>query len=163
MDEKTIEEIVEKTVLEIRSKSSAAYDINLKTAEKICDRVMKKAEEMGIAVVVSVFNKSANPVLVKCMDNAYIASYDIAVNKAYTCAALKMDTSDLKKLANPGGELYGIQFTNGGKIIVFGGGSALKLNGNVVGGLGVSGGTEEQDTFLSEFGAKIFSEEIKCL
>lgn len=163
MDEKTIEAIVEKTVLEIRSKNSAAYDMNLKTAEKICGRVMEKAEEMGIAVVVSVFNKSANPVIVKCMDDAYIASYDIAVNKAYTCAALKMDTADLKKLANPGGELYGIQFTNGGKIVVFGGGSVLKLNETVVGGLGVSGGTEAQDTFLSEFGAEIFSEEIKCL
>jgi uncharacterized protein GlcG (DUF336 family) len=91
------------------------------------------------------------------MDNAYIASYDVAVNKAFTVVSLKMSTSTLKPLAQPGGSLYGIQFTNNGKIVIFGGGEPLlNAKGDIIGGLGVSGGTEEQDTALAEYGKQIF-------
>ncbi|MCQ2449543.1 MAG: heme-binding protein, partial [Clostridia bacterium] len=75
---------------------------------------------------------------------------------------LKMPTSDLATLAAPGGSLYGIQFTNNGRIVIFGGGVPLyDAAGNIVGGLGVSGGTEAQDTALAQFGAKWFADNIK--
>ena len=91
------------------------------------------------------------------MDDAYIASYDIAVQKAFTVVSLKMSTATLKPLAQPGGSLYGIQFTNGGKIVIFGGGEPLKnREGQIVGGIGVSGGTEAQDTALAAYGKEIF-------
>jgi len=68
-----------------------------------------------------------------------------------------MSTSDLKPLAQPGGSLYGIQFTNNGKIVIFGGGEPLKNTaGEIIGGLGVSGGSEEQDTSLAAYGKQIF-------
>ena len=91
------------------------------------------------------------------MNHSYIASYDIAVNKAYTSVALKTKTAELKKLSQPNESLYGIQFTNSGQIVIFGGGEPLKINGEIVGGLGVSGGSEEQDTFLAAYGEEIFS------
>ncbi len=131
--------------------------ITLKEANKLISAVMKKAEEMGVKAVVAVADRHSNPLSIQCMDDAYIASYDIALNKAYTVTALKMPTTNLKKLAAPGGSLYGIQFTNGGKIVIFGGGVPLYDSlGRLVGGLGVSGGSEEQDTALAEFGGELF-------
>ena len=91
------------------------------------------------------------------MDDSYIASYDVALQKAFTVVSLKMSTSTLKTLAQPGGSLYGIQFTNEGHIVIFGGGEPLTDSaGNVIGGLGVSGGSEEQDTALAAYGKEIF-------
>ena len=95
--------------------------------------------------------------------SCYIASYDIAVNKAFTVVSLKMPTTELKRLAQPGESLYGIQFTNQGQIVIFGGGVPLIFRGTLLGGLGVSGGSEEQDTHLAEFGGAVLEEEIACL
>ena len=116
---------------------------------------------MGLKVVVAVSNEAARPMAVECMDDAYIASYDVALNKAFTVVALKMSTKTLSTLAAPGGSLYGIQNTNNGKIVIFGGGDPLVYNGNIIGGLGVSGGSEEQDTALSAYGASIIDDIMK--
>ncbi len=138
-----------------------ADSVKLAQANALIDAVMGKAAQMGVKAVVAVANKHANPVAVQCTDDSYIASYDIAMNKAYTVTALKMPTTDLKKLAAPGGSLYGIQFTTPSKIVIFGGGVPLyDKNGRLVGGLGVSGGSEEQDTALAEFGGKWFTEHL---
>ena len=81
-------------------------------------------------------------------------------DKAFTVTALKMSTSTLKKLAQPGKPLYGIQFTNNQRIVIFGGGEPFEVDGTVIGGIGVSGGSEEQDTFLAEYGLRLFKEAI---
>ena len=129
--------------------------ITLEKANLLIAAVRERAAQMGVKAVVAIADKHANPVSVQCMDDSYIASYDIAVNKAFTVASLKMPTTALKTLATPGGSLYGIQFTNSGRIVIFGGGVPLyDKNGNIVGGLGVSGGSEEQDTALAEYGAE---------
>ena len=153
MDERLIAAAVKNAVSEFCPKK-----LTLKCARHLAERVFEKASAMGVAAVVSVADAGANPILTECMDGAYIASYDIALNKAYTCASLKMPTSELKKLAQPGGSLYGIQFTNQGKIVIFGGGIPLCDGKNVIGGLGVSGGTEEQDTELAEYAGEVFRE-----
>ena len=111
---------------------------------------------MGVNAVVAMTNEGANPVLVHCMEDSFIASYDVALSKAYTVVALKMSTINLKELAQPGGSLYGIQNTNNGRIVIFGGGEPLMIKGKVIGGLGVSGGTEEQDTKLAAYGKEVF-------
>ena len=126
--------------------------MTLALAEKICDAVMGYAKKAGVKAVVCVSDSAGNPRLGKIMDDAYIASYDVAVNKAFTVVALKMSTSTLKPLAQPGKELYGIQFTNGGRIVIFGGGEPLSVDGKIIGGLGVSGGSEAQDTLLAKQG-----------
>lgn len=135
--------------------------MNLDIAEILSRLVEEKAREMGVNAVVAVSDAGARPILVHCMDESYIASFDVAVKKAYTVVSLKMSTAELKPLANPGGSLYGIQFTNDSQIVVFGGGDPLRVGGRIIGGLGVSGGTEEQDTALSAYGASVFEEIIK--
>jgi uncharacterized protein GlcG (DUF336 family) len=71
-----------------------------------------------------------------------------------------MPTSDLATLAAPGGSLYGIQFTNNGRIVIFGGGVPLVRGGVIVGGFGVSGGTAQQDTELGEYAKRYFTEAL---
>ena len=137
-------------------KPSGAF--GLAQAKKIAAKVQEKAREMGLNIVVAVSDRGARPILIECMDDAYIASYDVALNKAYTVVALKMSTKTLSTLAAPGSSLYGIQFTNQGQIVIFGGGDPLIYNGEIVGGLGVSGGSEEQDTALSAYGASLMNE-----
>lgn len=132
--------------------------ISLKQAKELTERVEEKAKEMGVNAVIAISNACANPVAVHCMDNSYIASYDVAFQKAYTVVALKMPTIELKQLSQPGGPLYGIQHTNQGRIVIFGGGEPLMSNGRIVGGLGVSGGSEEQDTELAAYGRQVFEE-----
>jgi uncharacterized protein GlcG (DUF336 family) len=123
----------------------------------LAEKVKAKARDMGVKAVVAVSNRAARPVLVECMDDSYIASYDIALQKAFTVVSLKMSTSTLKTLAQPGGSLYGIQFTNEGHLVIFGGGEPLTdSTGNIIGGLGVSGGSEEQDIALAAYGKEIF-------
>ena len=135
--------------------------LTLSLARLLMTIVERQAAAMGVNAVVAVADAGGNPLSVDCMDDAFIASYDIAVNKAYTAVALKMSTAELAELAAPGGSLYGIQFTNQNRIVIFGGGQPLRIGDGIVGGLGVSGGTAEQDTFLGEFGRRVFDELVK--
>ena len=132
--------------------------LTLEDAKFLAAEVEKKAREIGVNAVVAISDEGGNLKLCECMDNSYLASRDIAINKAYTVVALKMPTSKLAVLAAPGGSLYGIQHTNGGRIVIFGGGDPLELRGRIIGGIGVSGGSAEQDTELSAYGKKIFTE-----
>lgn len=154
MDTRAVENAVKEIVSEYLRPND---DMTLYAAQKLSRKIRQKATEMGVKAVVAISNKGANPVLVECQDDSYIASYDIAFNKAYTAVALKMSTKELSKLASPNGSLYGIQFTNDGKIVIFGGGEPLtNSKGEIIGGLGVSGGSEEQDTALAKYGKEVF-------
>lgn len=133
-------------------------EISLEEATVLIRKIEEKAASMNLSIVAAVFNSAARPVAIHCMDDAYIASYDVAVNKAYTSAALKMPTSTLKPLCQPGAPLYGIQHTNEGKIVIFGGGEILMHKGKLIGALGVSGGSEEADTALAEYGRSMLEE-----
>ena len=136
-------------------------DMTLFAAQNLAKLVHKKAKEIGVKAVIAISNKGAHLVLVECEDDSLIASYDIAVNKAYTVVALKMSTKELARLAKPDGSLYGIQFTNDNKIVVFGGGEPLtNKNGKIIGGVGISGGSEQQDTALAKYAKEIFEKGI---
>ena len=153
MNEAQIKQIVENTIASIKTSPQKRC---LAGASKLANTVLEEAKRRGVHAVVCVSDEAGNPKVVKCMDGSFIASYDVAVNKAFTVVALKMSTIKLKPLAQPGASLYGIQFTNGGKIVIFGGGEPLTVNGKVIGGLGVSGGSEEQDTLLAKIGKEFF-------
>ncbi len=159
MDDHNISRIVE-AVLKNIPVNYSEKKMTIALAKKIAEKVEEEALRIGVKVVVAISNSGARPVLVNCMDDSYIASYDIALQKAYTVVALKMPTSTLKTLSQPGDPLYGIQFTNNGQIVIFGGGVPLKIHDTVIGGLGVSGGSEEQDIYLAEFGERVFNELI---
>ena len=153
MNEKELTEVVNAVIRKMANVSDMTLDMALALAEA----VRKKASEIGVKAVVAVSNRGGNPVLVQCMDDSYIASYDIALNKAYTSVALKMPTWKLSELAKPGSSLYGIQFTNQGKIVIFGGGEPLyNRKGEIIGAIGVSGGSESEDTALAAYGKEIF-------
>ena len=157
MDSKKLSEAIQKAISEVVGNKKMSLDL----AKKVSEKIREKAKEIGVNAVVAISDEGARPILVECMDNSYIASYDIAVNKAYTTVALKMSTKTLKGLAQPGQSLYGIQFTNNSKIVIFGGGETLEGYGKILGGLGVSGGTEEQDTYLAEYGKEVFRKIIE--
>lgn len=129
--------------------------LGLQEAKQLLEAVERKAEEIGLAAVMAVADASGNIIAMHFMDGAYPISYDVATKKAYTAAAIRMSTAKLSELAQPGCEFYGIQNSND-RIIVFGGGVPLSISGRVVGGLGVSGGSVEQDTALAEYGAELF-------
>lgn len=152
MDSSQITEIVRNVIMQQKQ------DMSLELAKTLAERVEERAAMMGVKAVVVIMNGGANPVLVHCMDDSFIASYDVAFNKAYTVVGLKISTIELKKLAQPGGPLYGIQNTNDGKIVIFGGGEPLMIGGRIAGGLGVSGGTEDEDTALAAYGRQVFME-----
>ena len=152
MDSSQITEIVRNVIIQQKQ------DMSLELAKTLAKRVEERAAMMGVKAVVVIMNSGANPVHVHCMDDSFIASYDVAFNKAYTVVGLKISTIELKKLAQPGGSLYGIQNTNDGKIVIFGGGEPLMIGGRIVGGLGVSGGTEDEDTALAAYGRQVFME-----
>lgn len=174
MNEQDISRAVQTVLEELKNKEAHHYaeghicqcnkhKMTLKLANALIEKVKAKADEMGIPVVVAVSDKAGRPVAVQCMDEAYIASYDIAVNKAFTSASLKMSTETLSHLSRPGDSLYGIQFTNDGKIVIFGGGEPLEAEGKIIGALGVSGGSAEQDTALAAYGKDVLKEVIACL
>lgn len=137
-------------------------NITLKIAKKIAEAVETEAERLSVKAVTAVCDSGARPVLTEVIDGAFIASFDIALGKAYTSASLKMPTKMLKNLAQPGGDLYGIQNTNSGKIVIFGGGEPLFYKGECIGAVGVSGGSEDEDTYLGEVAAKAFLKAVEC-
>lgn len=154
---------IEKIVQEVMKKTSAPQGMTLALAVKLIEKVEAKAAEWGMRVVTAVSDASGRPVAVHCMDGAYIGSFDVALNKTYTSVAFQMSTAKLSTLSQPGESLYGIQFTNGGKIVIFGGGEVLERNGKMIGALGVSGGTAKQDTDLAAYGKSVFEEVLTCL
>lgn len=157
------EQEISKAVETVLRQMSGPQQMTLELAKALIEKVEAKAREMKVNAVVAVSDKAGRPVAVHCMDDAYIASFDIALNKTYTSASLKMSTAQLGTLSQPGEPLYGIQFTNEGKIVIFGGGEPLEAEGNIIGALGVSGGTAEQDTALAAYGKQAFKEVAACL
>src|ERR1700676_3840547 len=117
----------------------------------------KKAAEIGQPMNVAVADEGGNLIAHVRMDGAWIGSIDISIKKAFTARAFDIATKDLAPLAQPGGEFYGIHASNGGRVMIFAGGIPLKRAGKVVGAIGVSGGSGEQDQTVAEAGATAFS------
>jgi uncharacterized protein GlcG (DUF336 family) len=162
------EDLIRQTVEAVLS-GTASHTVQSKTemslslATALIARIEQKAAQQNMAVVVAVADKAGRPVAIHCMDGAYIGSFDIALNKSYTSAAFKMSTKELGELSRPDQSLYGIQFTNQGKVVIFGGGEPLKSGDEIIGALGVSGGTAKQDTDLAAYGREVLKEVISCL
>ena len=97
-----IDKIINDVVSTYVNATHSLNNMTLSVARKLIAAVEAKAEEMGVKAVVAVTDRGGNMVAVECMDDSYIASYDIAVNKAFTCVALKMSTKKLSSLAQPG-------------------------------------------------------------
>lgn len=131
--------------------------ITLKDARKIVEAAEKKAQQIGQPMNIAVVDAGGNLVTHVRMDGAWIGSIDISIKKAFTSRAFDIATQDLAKESQPGRQFYGIQESNGGRIMIFAGGIPLKKQGKVVGAIGVSGGSGEQDQTVAEAGVAAFA------
>lgn len=130
--------------------------VNLEAAKKIIAAAEEEAADIGVQMVITVLDDGGNLVASHRMDDAWLASVDIAQNKAWTAVALKMPTSNLEEATIPKAELYGLNTTNQGRIVIFGGGFPLEKDGKVTGAIGVSGSSVENDVKVAEAGVKAF-------
>ncbi|WP_276273224.1 GlcG/HbpS family heme-binding protein [Haloarcula litorea] len=132
--------------------------IELDTAVELVEAAESKAEEIDNPMVIAVANSEGNLVAQHRMDGAWLASVSISRNKAYTAAALETPTHELAEPSEPGNSLYGLQTTDEGRIVIFGGGYPLERDGEIVGTIGVSGGAVEQDREVAEAGVARWQE-----
>jgi len=147
----TIEQLVRTAVARALGGTGAvvapiAYD--LATLKLMAEAAEAKAGEMGVPIVFAGVDVGGNLMLLHRMADSLLGSIDIAIGKAFTSAAFTLPTSALKDASTPAGELHGIQNTNGGRVVVFGGGLPVFVEGRIAGGIGVSGGTVDEDVCI---------------
>ena len=130
--------------------------ITLSDARRIIAAAEKMATEIGQPMNIAVVDEGANLVAHVRMDGGWIGSIDISINKAYTSRAFEIATKDLAEHSQSGGQFFGIHVSNSGRIMIFAGGIPLQKDGKVVGAIGVSGGSGEQDHAVAEAGAAAF-------
>ena len=128
--------------------------INLAAARTVISAAETRAEEIGQPMNIAVVDAGGNLVSHVRMDGAWIGSIDISINKAFTSRAFDIETKDLGANSQPGNQFYGIHASNQGRIMIFAGGIPLVIDGKVIGAIGVSGGSGEQDQTVAEAGAR---------
>ena len=130
--------------------------MNLEDARRIIAAAEIKAAEIGQPMNIAVADAGGNLVAHVRMDNAWMGSIDISIKKAWTSRAFDIATKDLAEHSQSGGQFFGINASNGGKVMIFAGGIPIKKGKKVVGAIGVSGGSGEQDHAVAEAGAKAY-------
>lgn len=131
--------------------------ITLDSAKRLIEKIEQEALRRNKPSVIAVCTPDGNPVAVHVMDGSFLVSFDMAVKKAYTSVAVKMSTMELSRLTQPGQTFYGLGKMSD-NIVIFGGGVPLKVGDTIIGGLGISGGTGEEDNSLAEYGLKVLKE-----
>ncbi len=135
-----------------------SWEMTLVLAEEMARRCKRASKEVGVPVVIAIVDEAGQLIHFSRMEEALLGSIDIAINKAYTAVAFKTPTHELSKLTEPSAPLYGLQQTNGGRVVVFGGGYPLVKGGRMIGGIGISGGSVEQDQKIAQAGLKLLEE-----
>ncbi|WP_046245283.1 GlcG/HbpS family heme-binding protein [Hymenobacter terrenus] len=126
--------------------------INLQQAQAAVQAAHQKALDMGVKMNIAVVDAGANLVAFARMDDAWLGSLDISIRKAKTARFFDMPTGDLGKASQPGGPLYNIEHSNGGLITFPGGLPIADGSGKIIGAIGVSGSTVEDDHAVAEAG-----------
>lgn len=132
----------------------------LADAQKIIAAAAQHAAEIGQPMNIAVVDTGGNLVSHARMDGAWIGSIDISINKAFTSRAFDISTRDLAASAQPNQQFYGIHASNNNRIMIFAGGIPLLRDGVVVGAIGVSGGSGDQDHSVAEAGAAAFTDPL---
>jgi len=130
--------------------------VTLADARRVIAAAEAKAAQIGQPMNIAVVDGGGNLVSHVRMDGAWIGSIDISINKAFTSRAFDITTKDLAEHSQSGDQFFGIHVSNRGRIMIFAGGIPLKRDGRVVGAIGVSGGSGEQDHSVAEAGAGAF-------
>ena len=130
--------------------------ITLSDARRVIAAAEAKAADIEQPMNIAVADTGGNLVAHVRMDRAWLGSIDISINKAYTARAFDIATKDLAEHSQSGGQFFGIHASNQGRIMIFAGGVPLMRDGEVVGAIGVSGGSGEQDHAVAAAGAAAF-------
>lgn len=130
--------------------------LTLEDARRVIAAAEQKAKAIGQPMNVAVADEGGNLTAHVRMDGAWLGSVAIAIDKAYTARAFDLSTKDLATQAQSGGQFFGIHASNRGRIMIFAGGIPLKRDGKIVGAIGVSGGSGEQDHLVAQAGAEAF-------
>ncbi|MFD0694331.1 heme-binding protein [Paenibacillus sp. GCM10027628] len=126
--------------------------LNEATIQLMLQSAIEKAAELGITISVAVADRAGHLLGFRRHTGAELVSIALAQDKAYTAVLNRMSTAELGKLCQPGEELYGLQFNLGGRMVIFGGGIPIRDAKQVLlGAIGVSGGTVEQDVICAEY------------
>jgi uncharacterized protein GlcG (DUF336 family) len=128
----------------------------LADARRVIAAAEKKAQEIGQPMNIAVVDQGGNLVAHVRMDNAWIGSVDISINKAWTSRAFDIETKALGENSQSGDQFFGIHASNHGRVMIFAGGIPLKRSDQVAGAIGVSGGSGKQDHSVAEAGAAAF-------
>ncbi|HWR29033.1 MAG TPA: cob(I)yrinic acid a,c-diamide adenosyltransferase [Negativicutes bacterium] len=157
VEQEQIVAIVKRKVLSVLQEKNpetmnGGCDFLLSKAKIILEAAERKAVEIGVPMVIAVVDMGGNLVAQHRMNGSLLASVSISLDKAYTAAALKMPTHEAAALAVPGQSLFGLNTTVGGRLVVFGGGFPIVEDGTMIGGLGVSGGSVEEDMSVATAG-----------
>ena len=131
--------------------------MSLALARKVIAAAERKAQTIKQPMNIAVVDEGGNLVAHVRMDGAWIGSIDISINKAFTSRAFDIATKDLAEHSQSGGQFFGIHVSNRGRIMIFAGGIPLRQDGKVIGAIGVSGGSGEQDQAVAEAGAAVLS------
>jgi uncharacterized protein GlcG (DUF336 family) len=130
--------------------------VTLQDARRVIEAAEAKATEIDQPMNIAVVDGGGNLVSHVRMDGAWIGSIDISINKAFTSRAFDITTKDLADNSQSGDQFFGIHVSNRGRVMIFAGGIPLKRDGVVVGAIGVSGGSGDQDHQVAEAGAAAF-------
>jgi uncharacterized protein GlcG (DUF336 family) len=130
--------------------------VTLEDARRVISAGEKKAQEIGQPMNIAVVDIGGNLIAHVRMDNAWIGSVDISINKAWTARAFDIATKDLAENSQSGDQFFGIHVSNHGRVMIFAGGIPLKRGEQIVGGVGVSGGVGKQDQAVAEAAAAAF-------
>ena len=124
--------------------------LSIDDARVLIEGAEEKSREIGVPMCSAVTDEAGNLIAFTRMDGAKISSIDIAISKAFTGAAAKKGTHEYNQLAVPGKPTFGIHVTNQGRFSIIGGGLPIIINNEVVGGIGISGGTAEEDQIVAQ-------------
>jgi uncharacterized protein GlcG (DUF336 family) len=123
--------------------------LDLADAKRIITAGERKAIEMNIPYNIAVIDAGGGLVAHVRMDGAWLGSVDIAINKAWTARAFDASTEDLARITQSGQQGFGLNTTNNSRVVIFGGGIPIKVDGAVIGAVGASGGSVEQDVAVA--------------
>jgi uncharacterized protein GlcG (DUF336 family) len=130
------------------ARSSTSLDLS--DARRVIAAGERKASEIGVPYSIAVADAGGGLVTHIRMDGAWLGSVDLAINKAWTARAFDMPTDELAKITQSGQQGFGLNTTNGLKVVIFGGGIPIERDGVVIGAVGASGGSVEQDVAVAK-------------
>jgi uncharacterized protein GlcG (DUF336 family) len=129
-------------------------------AEIVLEGARRRSVEMGVPMCIAVTDESGNLILFERMDGAKISSISTAIDKAFTGAAARKGTHVYNQLCVPGEPTFGIHLTNGGRFSIIGGGLPIEVDGQVVGGVGISAGTAGEDLEVAQAAVEYFAQRV---